>query len=358
MKNLLPSFIVFALVFALVLSCSKTHENFDLIDDPVVVYDTIYLHDTIQNFDTLFIFHTIIHSDTIVTVDTIISQDTSTFSYLFRHYELETYDVLFYTIDKQKSPRKICKMKSDAHYIDIIAEGNMIYPVWSPEEDYIFYVDIDHLAIAKRNLITDEVEHIYQIDRNIMFLRYFPVRDMFLVSYQEEGLHKIGAIDYHLNTFIELTAAGADEYNPTTSETDDWIYYSKMNNGTADIYRRKLDNPSLEEEVYIDPEFNLASFSVSADGKFLITPKYFNGKGFVVFYDINRQEIIHELELPVEGHPLYATLSKDNKAIFFVNGTPYNYSEPRQLYRMGLDRTQLLKMTSFTDQLAIRPLVK
>ena len=353
----MPYLALFLFILMLAFSCSKSNDEMPKISDPVQLNDTIFLYDTIQSFDTLFIFTTIISTDTIVTIDTIITQDTSEFSYLFKHYELESYEVLFYTINKQRSPRKVCKMRSDALHIDILEEGNKMYPVWSPEEDYIFYIDLDNLSIAKRNLINGEVEHIYQIDRNIKFLRYFPARDLFLVSYEEWGLSKIGAIDYVNNKFFELSSPGADEYNPTTSETDDWIYFSRMNNGTSDIFRRKLDNRT-EEEVYIDPEFNLSTFSVSADGKFLITPKYINGKGFIVFYDINRHEIIHELELPVEGHPLYATLSRDNKAIFFVNGISYDYTESRNIYRMGLDKTQLFKMTGFTDQLASRPLVK
>lgn len=358
MKKLLPYLIVLSFFFSLTLSCNKSIDDPKVINDTIYQIDTIFLRDTIQNFDTLFIFDTIIYNDTVVVIDTIFVQDTSAFSYLFKHYELESYDVLFYTIDKQKSPRKICTMKSDAHLINILEEGNKMYPVWAPQDDYIFYVDLDNLSIAKRNLINGEVEHIYQIDRPILFLRYFPAQDLFLVSYEAwSGNNQIGAIDYHNNQFYELSSLDADEYNPTCSEVDDWIYFSRTNNGTADIFRRKLDGSS-EEEVYIDPEFNLSTFSVSADGKFLITPKYRNGKGYIVFYDINRHRIIHELDLPVEGHPMYASLSKDNRAIFFVNGTPYNYTEPRNIYRMGLDKTQLFQMTTFTDQLASRPLIK
>jgi len=357
MKKVFPYIVALAIVISLGLSCTKTNEIIITNTETIYLYDTIYLTDTIQNFDTLFIYNTIIHIDTIISIDTVIVYDSSEFSYLFRHYELEAYEVLFYTIDLQKSPRKICKMQSDAHYIDIIEEGNKAYPVWSPEEDHVFYIDLEQYTIARHNLKTGAVEHIYNMNRNLMFLRYFPVKDMFLVSYEEEGLNKIGAVNYHTDEFIELSASAADEYNPTTSDSDDWIYFSRLNNGTLDIFRRKLES-GHEEEVYIDPGYNLSTFSVSSDGKFLITPKYLDGKGFVIFYDIERQSIIHELELPVEGHPMYASLSKDNKAIFFVNGTPYNYSEPRNIYRMALDRTQLFKLTNFTDQLASRPLVK
>ncbi len=358
MKKIFTLLLSLVIVFSLILSCTKTNEKIITIHDSVYIYDTIYLRDTIQRFDTLFIFDTIIHFDTIVSIDTVIVYDTSEFAYLFRHYELDLYDVLFYTIDKQKSPRKICKMRSDEQQVDILLEGNNMYPVWSPEENHIFYIDLDEFAIAEYDLETQEVIYLYNMTKNMKFLRYFPVEDMFLVSYDGYyGNSLIGAVDYHNDILYELSDPQADEYNPSSSDVDDWIYFSRMNNGTLDIFRRKLAD-GFEEEVYIDPNYNLATFSISSDGRFLITPKYKNGKGIVVFYDVNRRKIIHELELPVEGHPMYASLSKDNRGIFFVNGTPYNYSEPRNIYRMGLDQSQLLKLTNFTDQLASRPLIK
>jgi len=276
---------------------------------------------------------------------------------LFKHYELGKYEVLFYTINRQKDPYQICRMYSDVNDVDIIKEGNQVYPIWSPDPSKIIYIDLEKLAIIEEDINTGESDQLYNMDRNIMFLRYFNAEEKFLVSYLDGDMGRIGAIDYKTNTFIELTDYDQDERNPTCSEVDDWIYYCKKNNQTYDIFRKKIDGSSVQE-VYIEPEFNLTSFSVSADGKFLITPKFIDGKGVVVFYDIIRQNIIHQLELPVDGYPLYATLSRDNKAIFFVNGTRYNYTEPRNIYRMGLDRTQLFKMTKFDDHLAIRPLVK
>jgi hypothetical protein len=118
---------------------------------------------------------------------------------------------------------------------------------------------------------------------------------------------------------------------------------------------RKLDL-SIEEEVYIDHDFNMTSFKVSSDGRFLITPKFMNDRGYVVFYDIGRKRIIHELELPVDGYPMYATLTKDNKAMFFVNGISGDFSSPRNLYMMALDKTQLLQLTQFDELLAMRPI--
>jgi len=357
MKKIFTLLLSLLIVFSLILSCTKTNEKIITIHDPVYIYDTIYLRDTIQRFDTLFIFDTIIHFDTIVSIDTVIVYDTSEFAYLFQHYELDSYEVLFYSTAVQKGPWKICKMNSNAHQIDVLNEGNKVYPVWGPEEDHIYYLDLDEFAIAKQDINSGNVDYIYNMTKSFMFLRYFPAKDMFLASYQEGGLNKIGVIDYRNNQFHALSESNADDYIPACSEVDDWIYFSRMNNGSLDIFRRKIGDESCEE-VYIDPDYNLAAFSISYDGKFLVTPKYLNGRGFIVFYDIIRQQIINELELPVDGHPMYATLSKDNKAIFFVNGVAYNYTEPRNMYRMALDKTQLFKLTNFDDQMALRPLIK
>jgi hypothetical protein len=360
MKKLFSFLVIFILFLFILISCNKELGNDSPKQiDSINLTDTVFLTDTIWNYDTIFIHNTIIHTDTIVMIDTVIMIDTSEFAYLFKHYELGKYELLFYTINKQKDPSRICRMYSDGPEIDYLVEGYKFYPIWSEDANKIIYLDYSLASIVEKNINTNEITEICPIDRNVMFLRYFKAEDKFLVSYNDGNKSKIGAIDYKNNSFIELTSIGADERCPNASDVDDWIYFSRLSNknGTYDIFRRKLDS-SIEESVYVDPEFNLATFSVSADGKFLITPKYSNGKGYIVFYDVERHHIIHEMILPVDGHPLYATLSKDNRAIFFVNGTPYNYSEPRNIYRMGLDRTQLYKMTNFTEHLASRPLVK
>jgi len=55
---------------------------------------------------------------------------------------------------------------------------------------------------------------------------------------------------------------------------------------------------------------------------------------------------------------MYASLSFDNKAIFFVNGKAWNYTKPRNIYRMALNGTQLFWLTSYENALVSRPLVK
>jgi hypothetical protein len=220
-------------------------------------------------------------------------------------------------------------------------------------------VDFENTSIIRKDIGENPVADstIMSIDRNVQFLRFDKQLQVFLFSYHDQDRTRIAAIDYQAAKVIELTNTGQQESNPVCSKVDDWIYYSSLQNGTWDIYRKKLDGSNVEV-VYEDIDFDLVTFNVSADGKFLITPKFKDGKGLVVFYDIKRHSIIHELELPVQGHPLYATLSDDNKAIFFVNGTPYDYTKPRNIYRMALDRTQLFQLTNYTNHLAIRPLIK
>jgi Tol biopolymer transport system component len=355
MKNAIYFLFISAIILSIVFGCQKSKQ----IDNPqsIVLKDTIFIHDTIIVSDTIFLIDSIIFSDTIVLYDTIYVQDTSEFDYLFKHYELDVYEILFYTINLQKNPYQICRMNSNSHNIEILAEGYKDYPIWSQDSTKFIYVDFSNWAIVEEDFITHEVTEICSIDRNMMFLRYFPIKDMFLFSYKIGSESKIGALDYRNNSIIELTDASFDEVNPVCSDVDDWVYFSRSVNGTYDIYRIKIDG-SNEELVYDDENYNLSSFSMSSDGKFLITPKYLDGKGFVVFYDVERHQIIHELELPIDGHPMYASLSPDNKAIFFVNGTPYNYSEPRNIYRMALDRTQLYQLTNYSDKLAIRPIIR
>lgn len=327
MKKLISAIIIVFVVSSIFFSCQKTEPN--IINDTPVINDSVIIG------------------------------DTSEFDYLFKHYELGVYDLLFYTINKQKNPNQICMMNSNAYNIDIITEGYRTYPIWDEVDDYIFYVDFGRMEIIRKyigdGIIPDST--VAPIDRNVQFLWHQNYLEVFLFSYPSGGSTRIAALDYKTGEIIELTNNGQFEANPVSSRVDDWIYYSFKQNGTWDIFRKKIDGSSVEA-VYENANYNLITFNISADGKFLITPKFKEGKGVVVFYDINRHSIIHELELPVDGHPMYASLSKDNKAIFFVNGTPYNYSEPRNLYRMALDRTQLFQLTQYDDKLASRPLVK
>ena len=361
MKNIISIIITFSLFISVFFSCGKEQTEIinNTIHDTIYQMDTVFVRDTIVNIDTLFIIDSIFTTDTIIMIDTIIIHDTSEFDYLFKHYELGVYDLLFYTYDKQKSPYQICLMNSNAHDITIINEGLCLYPAWAQEDDFIYYVDFENTAIIKKDIGENPTQDsaVIPIDRNVQFLRYHAQLNVFLFSYHDNDRIRIAAIDCQAAQVIELTGNGHQESNPVCSRVDDWIYYSSLQNGSWDIYRKKIDGSSIEA-IYEDAGFNLVTFNVSADGKFLITPKFIDGKGFVVFYDIKRHSIIHELELPVEGHPMYASLSDDNKAIFFVNGTPYDYTKPRNIYRMALDGTQLFQLTHYTNHLAVRPLIK
>lgn len=352
MKKLFSFSFIFIIIILVVFSCNKSIE-----EKIVYQYDTVHIKDTIQNYDTLFIYDTIIHTDTIVFIDTVIIQDTSEFAYLFQHYELETYDIIFHTINRQKEPYQICTMRSDGHDINYVDEGLGIYPIWSQDSASVEYVDLGLLAIVEHNLETNQKTVIWNIDRNIMYIWYSPILDIYLATYYEGEKSKVIAIDYKNDFVSTLSDQEAHEAQPSTSDVDDWIYFCREDQESWNIYRRKLDL-SIEEEVYIDNNFNMTSFKVSSDGKFLVTPKFKGEKGFAVFYDIEKKEIIHELDLPVDGYPFYTTLSKDNKALFFVNGIRGDFTKPRNIYRIALDRTQLMKLTTFEEKLAFRPLVR
>lgn len=364
----IPTLILLSVIIAIsFLSCEKTKTETveKIIHDTVFLKDTLFLHDTITNNDTMFLIDSIIFQDTLIMIDTIIIHDTviindtNEFAYLFKHYDLDRYEVLYYSFPLDRSSYNVCKMYSDQIGYEVIDEGLVCYPVWSEDGEHVYYIDYNRTGVIKKSTTdqNDPGELVYEIDRNVSFLKHHEILGVFMFQYKENGKVRLLAYDYNLETVKELSPPGAHEDNPTCSKVDDWIYFSKLVNGTKDIYRRKYDG-SNEEVIYEEPEFNLSAFNISADGKFLITPKYKDGDGYVVFYDIKRRRIIHELKLPVDDHPLWASLSDDNKAIFFVNGIPQDYSRPWHIYRMALDGTQLFQMTNFTDRACARPLVK
>jgi len=230
MKKIISiTFVIFVIV-CVFSSCEKDNTKVIVENntDSILIFDTIFIHDSISNFDTLFIIDSIFTVDTIVLIDTIIIHDTSEFDYLFKHYDLDEYEVLFYTIDLQKSPTQICKMNSNSHSIDIITNGYQTYPIWAEDGESIYYIDFDHYAIIKKNLIYDTVPDIvvYEMTTNMMFLSHQINLDVFLFSDKSEGNSKIAALNYHTGEIIELTDAGSVESNPVSSKVDDWIYYS------------------------------------------------------------------------------------------------------------------------------------
>lgn len=367
MKKISNLILLSAIIALSFLSCEKTKTETveKIVYDTTFLNDTLFLHDTITQNDTMFLIDSIIFYDTVIMIDTIIIHDTviindtSEFAYLFKHHELDTYDVLFYTRPKDKSTYEICRMNSDQIGYEVINNGFAAYPVWAEDGEHVYYIDYNMGGVVKKSVEETSLpgELVYSMTGNLSFLRHHEFLKLFLFSYKQNGNNAILAYDYINNTTIELTEPGEDETHPSCSKVDDWIYFSRETGETRDIFRKKIDGLTAEL-VYEDKDYNLGSFNVSADGKFLITPKFKDGAGVVVFYDIKRKRIIHELELPVEGHPMYASISDDNKAIFFVNGTPFNYSEPRNIYRLALDGTRLFQMTYFTDKLAGRPLAK
>ncbi len=365
----ISTFILITLIAGLAfLSCEKTKtETIEtIVHDTVFLKDTIFLHDTIAINDTMFlidsiIFHdTLVLIDTIITHDTVIINDTNEFAYLFKHHELDTYEVLFYTFPRDKSSFEICRMNSSVIGYDVINYGYGLYPDWSQDGEYVYYVDYSMNAIMKKAVYDQgaSAEVVHYLQKQMDFLKYNKQLGVFTGQYKDySGNSRLAAVDVESGEFIELSAPGEiGSRQIAFSEVDDWIYYSAVVDGTKDIYRKKLDGSEVEP-VYEDPNYNLTTFNISVDGRFLITPKFKNGKGYIVFYDIRRRSIIHELFLPVDGFPLYACLSRDNKAVFFVNGE-ISYDVPRNIYRMALDGTQLFQLTRFTDKLANRPLVK
>ncbi len=359
MKNAIYFLFISAIILSIVFGCQKSKQ----IDNPesIVLKDTIFIHDSIIVSDTIFLIDSIIFSDTIVLYDTIYVQDTSEFDYLFKHYELDVYEVLFYTLEKQKSGYQICKMLSNSHSIDIQMSGLLSYPVWAQESKKFYFANLSNGDISMRKYIdeqtyTDSV--VLSSQKQKQFLWYHEFLKVFLYqSNNSLGNSSIFLLDPITGEEKLLSDENYDVRNAVSSKVDDWIYYSKKVNEIRSIYRIK-SNGCCEELVFSLDNYNLHTFNVSADGKFLITPKYKDGKGFIVFYDIERHQVIRDVELPVEGYPLYASISDDNKAVFFVNGVADSYTSPRNIFRMALDRTQLFQLTNYENYLAGRPLVR
>ena len=86
-----------------------------------------------------------------------------------------------------------------------------------------------------------------------------------------------------------------DERNPVTSNNDDWIYFSTNIGGTFDIYKMQKNGENYQE-ILTDDQKNFNTFSVSYDGKLLVSPRYADHEGDIIVYDLITKSIVHEIE--------------------------------------------------------------
>lgn len=266
----------------------------------------------------------------------------------------EDYTIVFYADSIGQNNKHTYTIDIDGSHLKKIMDYGQL-PVWYDNKSKILYMDKRYSQIKLKALedttLVDSI--IVTYNENLDFLRYSKSLNCLLFQYTKEYRIRIAKID--LNTLIleDISMPPYDEANPNTSEVDNWIYFSTIRNKTYDIYRMKVDR-SQYQPVLQDSNYNYHTFSVSADGKYIASPKYNDEESFIVIYDIDlqKEETIYQSNY---GKALYTTFTKDNKYVLFIIGIPYNYSIPREIYRINKDGSNLIQLT-YLNNLIGRPL--
>lgn len=274
--------------------------------------------------------------------------------------------VLFYGFNGSSDSISIFTMNIDGSQIRNIDKGVESYPAWYGYPERILTVNkvYDPVRLGYRyDLDVINLNH-YSYDKyvlkadmgdNITFLKYSAAMNAVLFSYYNYGLNRIGFLDLGTDEIVKFSNRSFDERNPVCSEIDDWIYFSTKRESTFDIYRVRKDG-SEYQSVIKDDEFDLTTFSVSADGSLLAAGRNDRTRSYLTVYKINTKEVLLNMDLSHLGQALYPSFTKDNKRILFVNGMPYDYETPRNIHVVNVDGSDYKQLTFYDDLVLARPL--
>jgi Tol biopolymer transport system component len=270
--------------------------------------------------------------------------------------------ILFYTRDMNSSLSSIYSADLEGDHLTLRAKGPCSYPLWYNDKQSILYLNHESLDLVTQNLENPyALDSLLHVKKNMIFPRYSKALDCLVFSHRDNGVSQIAQLDLKTLSINNIGVALKDRVNPVCSQIDNWIYYAEHNGTSYDIYRMKNDglNPEI---ILADPHFNYNTFSVSANGDLLVTPKYLQStdkteyESYIVVYDLKNRFVLHEIPFAGKGIALYSSFTYDNKYIFFINGYPYDFSQPRNIFRVDIDGKNMDQITFFENQLAIRPL--
>ncbi|OQX94867.1 hypothetical protein B6I21_08440 [candidate division KSB1 bacterium 4572_119] len=270
--------------------------------------------------------------------------------------------ILFYTREINSFFSSIYTIDLNGNNLNFITKGNVSYPIWYHGKNKIIYLDHGNLDLVFKDfLISSDQDCRIHINYNMIFPRFSRSLNCIVFSHRQGGISQIAEMDLATLLVRNIGSSPNHRINPVCSAVDNWIYYSEKKDSSYDIYRIKEDGSDLEL-MLSDPIYNFNTFSVSADGSLLVSPKYFVSMdqteydSYLVVFDIASKSVLYEIPFVGNGVALYSSLTYNNEYILFVNGIPNNFAIPRNIFRMRIDGKSLKQITFFENQLAVRPL--
>ncbi len=273
------------------------------------------------------------------------------------HFDNSDNRVLFYAISIENNRDiGIYIMDPDSLNAELIIQGAYSYPIWQDTKDKIAYQDLTDCSVEIRSLNDRNSPPLECIpyNQNFLFMRHSILLGSYLFSSQIGGGSKIVIMNDEGDSCRTISQSNYFEGNPVTSAFGSRIYFSREVNGFDGIFRMDRNGENVGE--ILSCRANLNTFSVSYDGSLIVSPRYVDDEGDIIVFDLESNQILHEIFPSVPGIPLYTSFSSDNRTVYFVNGFPNDYSKPRNLYRVDIDGSNLEQLTHFTDRMVSRPL--
>ena len=271
--------------------------------------------------------------------------------------------VLFYGFQADSSfATSVFVMDMRENSIKKIADSNYIYPTWYSYPQKIlafstFNYNVELIDVENPDNNTVLVENI----GNLLFMRYSLSHDAILFNYKQldewtgQFVYRIAYYDLKSNSLHNFPIINIDARNPVWSENDDFIYFLSKLDTTFSIMKVSKEGTSLEV-VLQDSEFELSTFDISKNSEFLVASRYNQSKSYLTVYELKTKSILYNIDVTNLGRGLYPSFTSDNKKILFVNGIPYDYSTPRNIFIVDTNGDNLEQLTFADDYLYFRPL--
>ncbi len=276
--------------------------------------------------------------------------------------DVENETILFYALEPESPFSSIYTIGLDGSDLTLIDRGMCSYPVWYNDKNTILYLNHGNYQLVFKDLkhqyAQDSIVH---LNDNILFLRYARSFNSIVFSHWQAGISQIARMDLETFNVMTVDSSTNDRKNPVCNRVDNWIYFSQYNGSSYGICRIYYDGSNFET-ILCDSSYDFTTFSVSADGNLLVSPRYrirpeqSTYESYIVVFDLKSRSVLYEIPFEGTGVALYSSLTFDDKYILFVNGIPDNYTTPRNIFRMEIDGSNLEQITFFENRLAVRPL--
>ncbi len=201
--------------------------------------------------------------------------------------------------------------------------------------------------ICKYDLVRHEIIPIAQLNVNANFLFYSEPLQRILFDYKQfsdpNNDWNLGSVDINGSDFHTIIADSFFEKYPTTTLTEDWIYYHTNRAGNEAIFRVKHDG-SQNEPFISEANYHDEFLAFSLDGSKYVYTRMSLDSTYMSVVVKDRSGQTKEIEVTEIGEPTYPAFTPDGKSVIvsLIVGPTHR---DRQLFLWNLDTNNLEQIT-------------